>query len=362
MVEMRAKSGQRSADSGMARRGIVASMCLALILYAASVAHSFTTTDIDLTARVTPSQTTVGEPVRYEITVTLPADAPANARVELPGVRGNTGVLEVLDHAVRTDSTQSGKRTVVHTLTLAAYEVGADTLPPQRVEVRIPSDTAVRVFYTEPTILTVKSVATGGDSLQLADIHDDERMPRPFPWALPVALALLAALVWAFRAWRKHVAALRARPVPPPPAPVVAAAEAALARLEALQRDRNERREARIILEPRSFAFTLSEILREYMAARFGLDALEATSSELLTRAATLVPHTLKPEQHDWLRVFCNETDTVKFASAALHAADEARLLEDVRTFVHVTAEKPAASSEAPTSPENLGNTGDAVP
>jgi hypothetical protein len=317
---------------------------------------------VDLSARVAPTATTVGDPVRYEITVTLPPDAPENTRVELPGVRGNTGALEVLDHTVRTDRTQNAKRTIVHTLTLAAYEVGADTLPPQRVEVRVPPDTAALVVYTEPVILTVKSVANAGDSLGLADIHDEERMPRPFPWALPVALALLAALVWAFRTWRKHVAALRARPVPPPPAPVVTAAEAALARLETLRLKRTERREAGANLDSRTFAFTLSEILREYMAARFGIDALEATSSELLMRAATLTSHTLKPEQHNWLRVFCDETDTVKFADAALSAADEARLLEDVRTFVRSTADKPALSTALTTDSAPSGSSGGVTP
>jgi hypothetical protein len=339
VVEMKAKSGQLTADSKTVQRGIVRPVYLAVMLCAAAVAHSITATDIGVAARITPTETTVGEPVRYEITVTLPAEAPANTRVDLPGVRGNTGALEVLDQTVRTDSVQGNGRTIIHTFTLAAYEVGADTLPPQRVEVRVPSDTAALVIYTEPTLLTVKSVAPAGDSLQLADIHDEESMPRPFPWALPVALALLAALVWALRTWRKHVAALRARPVPPPPAPVITAAEAALARLEALQRERNMRREAGDDHEARRFAFTLSEILREYMAARFGIDALEATSSELLTRAATLTPHALAPERHDWLRDFCDETDTVKFADAALSAADEVRLLEDVRAFVRNTGD-----------------------
>lgn|GEM_PF-2730908 len=349
MGDVRACSEKRTTHGKSSPRGAVATICLAATVWATGVGHGFTGADIDLTARVTPSRATVGEPVRFEITVTLPGEAPANARVDLPGLRGNTGELEVLDHAVRTDRAPSGQRTLVHTLTLAAYEVGTDTLPPQRVEIRVPPDTAVLVFYTEPTILTVKSVATGGDSLPLADIHDEERMPRPFPWALPLALALLAVLVWALRAWRKRVAALRARPVPPPPEPVASAGDAALARLESLRREIDRAGGA---LEPRHFTFTLSEILREYLAERFHIDALEATSSELLARAGALVPRLLKPGQHDWLRAFCDETDTVKFASATLGAASEARLLDEVVAFVRATA----INSVRPVNP------GDAAP
>lgn len=301
----------------------------------------FAAVPVDLSARVTPTTITVGDPVRYEITVTHPADA----RVDLPAVRGNTGALEVLDYAVTTDSVTGaadhGRLTVTHTLTLAAYTVGNDTLPPQRVEVRTGTDTTALVLYTPSTVLTVEAT-TPPDARDIADIHDGERLPRAFPWWIPLALAALAATVWGVRTARARRAARRAlRPTPAPRGPT--AVEAALARLDTLERDGFTAGRAR------AFAFTLSEILREYLANRYGIDALEATTSELLERADQTA---LTPTQRAWLRAACEELDGVKFADAVLGAEAAARLVQDTRALVRDTSLRPEDDTDHPARPE----------
>lgn len=293
---------------------------------------------IELAARVSPVEITVGDLVRYEITV----KHPAGARIELPAVRGNTGTFEVLAHETRTDSSLPDRHTLTHVLTLAAYETGEDTLPSQRVEVRLLPDTTLRVLYTPPTTLMVKATAPD-DSGPLAEIYDDERHARGFPWALPLLLAVLAAGFWGLRTWRaRRAAELARRPVPAPPAPT--AAEVAQARLDALEHALPGDGEPDTA---RAFAFTLSEILREYLAARYGIDALEATTTELLERTANLP---LSRIQHDWLRNACDRLDTVKFADAPLDRADARALLAEARTFVQETAPVPDAAP--PTSRE----------
>lgn len=292
---------------------------------------------VDLSARVSPTTITVGDPVRYEITVTHPAAA----RVDLPAVRGNTGSLEVLDHAIRSDSAAEGRVTLTHVLTLAAYDVGIDTLPPQRVEVRSGPDTTVLVLYTPPTILTVE--ATAPDARDLADIHDGQRLPRPFPWWIPLAVLLLAGAGMAIRTWRARRAARRARrPLPAPHA--ASAAEAALARLDALARE--------AVATPaaaRAFAFTLSEILREYLAGQYGIDALEATTPELLERVNDTG---LTPDERAWLHGACDELDGVKFAGMPLTADAATRLLQTTRTLVRETSSRPEDRTNHPAEPE----------
>jgi hypothetical protein len=291
----------------------------ALILAIAWIANA-ASTGIDITAQVDRAEITVGDPVRYEITVTTPA----GARVELPAVRGNTGGMEVTGYAVRTDTAPGGRAAVTHALTLAAYAVGADTLPPQRVEIVQPPDTAVTVLYTQPTYLIVKSTLPA-EAKDIADIHDSERLPTGFPWGLPLLLAAgLAVWQWLRRRARRPETA------PPAEAPrTIPADEAALARLLELEN-------AGLIAAGRSreFAFILSEIQREYLAHRFGIDALEATTTELLERAVALP---LTDDRHAWLRDACAELDGVKFATGVMSARDAARLLRDTRALVQAT-------------------------
>jgi hypothetical protein len=272
---------------------------------------------VDVTAAVDRAAITVGDPVRYEITVAHPP----GARVELPAVRGNTGALEVTGYTVRAGTAPDGRALVTHTLTLAAYAVGADTLPPQRVEIRAPGDTATAVLYTQPTYLVVKPTVSGpgGD---IADIHDRERLPGAVPWALP----LLAAAALGLWAWLRRRARRPRKAAPPAATRALTADEIALARLRELQASGwSEAGRAR------EFAFTLSEILREYLANRFGIDALEATTGELLQRVA---PLPLAVAQQEWLWHFCGELDAVKFATGALPAADADRLLRETAGFV----------------------------
>ncbi len=298
------------------------------LLVALTTTTAATAADVEVTARITPTEITVGDPVRYEITVTHPP----GARVELPAVRGNTGALEVLDYSVRTDSTAASKRAVIHTLNLASYEVGRDTLPPQRVEVRIPPDTTTIVLYTPATFLTVTAVSPA-DAKDIAEIYDEEKLPRSWPWGIPLVLIAAYGLYRALRAWQKR-RTLKPAPQPEVAEVVVTASEAALARLWHL------RREGHIAAgRSRVFAFSLSEIVREYLAARFGIDALEATTAELLERTSRL---SLSTTESDWLRHTCDELDTVKFADVELTLADEARLLDGTETFIRSTAEKPS--------------------
>jgi hypothetical protein len=298
---------------------------------AASVAVPASPADIDLSARVEPSSILVGDPVRYILTVTRPADV----GIELPAVRGNTGRLDVEGYKAARDTLPDGRVRETHTLALTAWIPGEDTLPPQRVEVRRADDTAVTALYTPATVVTVRASAPK-DAKDIADIRDARRLPRPFPWGLPVLLAALGA------AWLIH-RALKRRPKPVPaaaPAPVITPEEAALARLSELEG---------ATLSAREFAFALSEIARAHLAGRFGIDALEATSEELLERVK---PLSLRAGREAWLRAWCESLDLAKFADAALSPADRTRLVDEARAFVvEYTPAAPAETSSVDSGP-----------
>jgi hypothetical protein len=283
---------------------------------------------------VEPSEILVGEPIRYVITVTRPA----RARAELPAVRGNTGRLDVEGYRLTTDTLSDGRVRETHALALTAWSPGDDTLPSQRVEIRAEGDTAAIVLYTPPTAVTVRATAPKNpndakDGNDIADIRDAERLPGSLPWGL-LLLAVVALVIWnllRLRARRPNIVPKTAAPIPTP-------AEIALARLRELEE---------AALPSREFAFALSEILRGYLAARFGVDALEATTEELLERVRPV----LHAGRVGWLREFCESLDRVKFADAALSPVDAASRVEEARAFIRETTvvhETAAAREETP--------------
>jgi hypothetical protein len=149
----------------------------------------------------------------------------------------------------------------------------------------------------------------------------------------------IAIITYAVRRYRR-----RAKPLPAsPPAPAAAPEERALARLRALEE---------AALPAREFAFALSEILRAWLADRFAVDALEATTEELLERAK---PLRLDAGHDAWLREFCESLDRVKFADATLAPGESTRRLAETRDFVRETAAVPSPTKVEPEPDPNEG-------
>jgi hypothetical protein len=285
--------------------------------------------EVELSARVEPSEILVGEPIRYVITVTRPA----RARAELPAVRGNTGRLEVEGYRVTADTLADRRVRETHSLALTAWSPGDDTLPPQRVEIRGEGDTAALVLYTPPTAVAVRATRPQGtkEAGDIADIRDGERLPPGFPWGLPLLLAALAGLWYVL-----GLGGQKPEPVRRAARPVATPEETALVRLRELE-------EAG--LTPREFAFALSEIVRAWLATRHGVDALEATTQELLERTHALP---LPNGRKEWLRESCESLDRVKFAGATLSASDMARRVEEARAFVREALATPQGPGTIP--------------
>jgi hypothetical protein len=167
-------------------------------------------------------------------------------------------------------------------------------------------------------------------------------LPIPYPWLLPLAIALgalVAALLgWlGVRWWRRR----RARPAPQP-----SAEELAYARLAAAERLLAEGR-------AREFGAAVSEAVRLYIEDRLERRAARQTTEELLRElvrepASPLAPH------RELLADFLQHCDLAKFARhplrvdemRAMHAS-ALRFVEAVRSSSGAPASTAAASGVA---------------
>ncbi|MFH0996629.1 MAG: hypothetical protein V1844_14205 [Pseudomonadota bacterium] len=111
--------------------------------------------------------------------------------------------------------------------------------------------------------------------------------------------------------------------------------EAALSSLDALADVEN--------MDGKSFYFSLSNILRTYIEARYSINALEMTTEELLPKVDLLG---LNREMHQELKELIRSTDPVKFAGVPAAVNKMREHLYFVRNFVTQTT-----SQEIPLSP-----------
>jgi hypothetical protein len=177
------------------------------------------------------------------------------------------------------------------------------------------------------------AISTGAQSPP--DIHDIRGiLPIPYPWLLPLAIALgavVAALLgWlGVRWWRRR----STRPAPQP-----SAEELAYARLAAAERLLAEGR-------AREFGAAVSEAVRLYIEDRLGRRAARQTTEELLRElvrepASPLAPH------RELLADFLQHCDLAKFARHPLRVDEMRAMHASASRFVEAVR----SSSGAPPS------------
>ena len=253
-------------------------------------------------ARVQPEQVQLGEPFVYELVITHPADQ----RYELD-LLPDLGDFELLTQA-RTPP-ETGKEPAVTTfrLKLSAFNLGMLTLPelpflvttPEGPKRYVAPGRTIEVAGTLPP----DAEAEGAD---LKDIQPPTEVAIRSLTLVWVLLGLLTAMALGFGAWRLFQK-YRNRPMAEvkPLLPLDVRTRQALQGLEAEKLPEQGR--------VKDFYFRLSEIIRGYLGERYGFDALECTSSELMVELRRKQP--LKfPE--DGLMRFVSESDLVKYARA----------------------------------------------
>jgi hypothetical protein len=282
---------------------------------------------------------TVGDPIAVTLKLTRPPEI-AIRRFAPEAELGKLTLLDRLGDPPRT--LPDGRIEEVRHLRVTVFEVGAFEIPAFVVEY---TDAAGRKGKSATAAIPVQvaSVLPAGDP-QPADIKPPAAMPERILWPwLAGGAALLAAAAWWW--WRRR----RRRPVteaaPQRPVPALPPHLQALEELERLLAgglpDRGRLKE---------FHVELTEILRRYLWARFGVDTFERTTTEILEalRGARLPLRatTLAAE-------FFGACDLVKFAK---HLPDPDAIKGTVdRAYRLIDATRPPEPSEAPAAGAALG-------
>jgi hypothetical protein len=285
------------------------------------------------------------------LTLTVSAVAKAGILVTLPG-KLDLGKLEVLDR----DDGERGGRDLgdgrwAHRFVLgvAAYEIGELEVPPIELSYLNPGG-EVRAVRTASMTLTIKSLLAASNDPQPQPIRpprsalvEDKRVAAVLKGLalLAAALALIGLFVRLARRARRPAAEVVAMAERRPPD------ELAMERLAALRRAGHFG-----VDSYRPFYFAVAEVVRGYLGARYGFDALELTTTELLAELQGKAPHLSEPGSD--VTAFLADTDLVKFAKTG--STDEAalRMLQIAQAIVLSTSkplEQAAAALSGPVRP-----------
>ncbi|HEY2743424.1 MAG TPA: BatD family protein [Polyangia bacterium] len=319
--------------------------------------------DADMAHAEDPEAPTVGVSIDKteahvgdRLTLTVSAVAKSGIAVMLPA-KLDTGKLEILD---RNDGDKTGRdlgdgrRSHRFVLGVAAYETGEIDVPPLAVTYILPSG-QTRSVETEPLTINIRPLVAADEAHPepqperppRSAMVEDQRVVRALKWGgigLGGAIVLLVAGLLIRRAWRRRTpAALVAEANAPKRAPDAVAIE----KLTALRAAGNFGVDGY-----RPFYFALTEIVREYLGARYGFDALEMTTTEVLDELKTRAEH-LVGEGAEVPRFFAS-CDLVKFAKAGSTDAAALAALDAAQAIVLSTAAPLETAAQSISGPVRL--------
>ncbi len=166
------------------------------------------------------------------------------------------------------------------------------------------------------------------DSPQPRDIKGIKVEPIKFEDFIPllIVLGILLSLgLGAYWFWKRR----KNKEVVIPPAPIIPPHEIALQKLFKLEEQKLWQQG-----EIKSFQSELTFIVREYLENRFGIQALESTTEEIVT---DLKAKDISTEHKGQLSSMFRMADMVKFAKATPPADVHSRLLGEAEAFVRNT-------------------------
>ncbi len=284
-------------------------------------------------ARVDPARVKLGDPFVYELVFTH--DKAQRFELRTPS---DWGAFELLDQK-RQRIDGSATATTTFRLQLSVFELGKQKLPDLTFE--WVDDSGGTGQTTAPGLEVEAEGSLAADAEKkgeaLYDIRGNEVVPVR-SWRLVVALAAgLAAVALGYALYRY---AKRPRKVKvKPAAPARPLGERTVAALDALRAE-DLPGQGRV----KEFHFRLSEIQRGFLGERYGFEALESTSDELLASLRRLRTPGLEVEE---LSRFVFEADLVKFAKATAGPDECKRAIEYAYRLVASTTAPP------PPLPEN---------
>lgn len=313
-----------------------------LIFLASLLVCSLHAQDIKINAVLDSNKIRIGEQTKLDIY--LQYNSTKGYKVDWPELTDTlTGKVEIVSKS-SIDSTIPDKSNPAivqqhQQLIITAFDSGYFAIPPLKFYIN--GDTA-NPQLTEAFLLEVHTVPTDTSEAKLKDIKPVFNEPFDWKWYLPYAywslgiIAALALIIFiVYRLTRKKP--VIAEPEKPKVPPHITA-------LETLEKIKAEAvwKEGKI----KEYYSSISDAVRLYIEGRFGVNALELTTDEILRAFRSQVVDSLSKEKLEQLLVL---SDFVKFAKQIPIEQEHNLTLQNAFDFVNGTKREEEIKIEEPT-------------
>jgi hypothetical protein len=266
------------------------------IFFILSFGHLSYAQDIELKARVWPTKARLGDEIKFSIWV----EHPKGMTVTPPTLETRLAPFEIKSVETKPVVEKGGRIQETFLLTITTFELGDLKIPPVLIRYKETSGPSGQELTDPVEIKVVSSPKRVNDKDDIRPIKGPVSLDLRALWSW--ALGILAFLLSVFLAVKVFLGKRKAMDLESKKP----AHERALLELQRLKN--------KGLLEERKtkeFYSELSDILRRYLDRRFGLQTLEATTSETV--------RILREKEFDGLLLpvvkgFLEETDLVKFA------------------------------------------------
>lgn len=287
---------------------------------------------IRVNAVLDSSKIRIGEQTKLDVYLTYDANAQSNLKVEWPSFEDTiTGKVEIISQTA-IDSTIPDKNnpSIIQRhqqFIISAYDSGYFAIPPFKFVVN--GDT-VNPVLTEALFLEVNTVPTDTTDKTIKDIKPPFEEPFDWKWYLPMvywgcaAILLVALIVFIILKLTKKKPELVVERKPDIPPHVLALEQLERVKLEAVWKEG----------KTKEYYSAISDSVRLYIEGRFGIQALELTTDEIVRAFKSQVVDSASKEKLQQMLVL---SDFVKFAKQIPIEQEHAIALQNAFDFVNGT-------------------------
>ena len=310
-------------------------LLLSLLLLALTAPLGRAQDEAALRSRLSRDSILIGDQIEWMLDLQLaPGEA---ASISKPGEQPVPGVEAFGEMAFDTLSEKKGILSLRGHVTLTSFDSGSYVLPPLYVLVARADGSVDTLEYAGPA-LEVNTIPVDTATFQLYDIKGQIRYPLTFKEVLPwIGLALLlAALVWLLLRWirlRRENRNFFGKPAVNDP-PHIAA-------LRSLEKTRSQKLWQNG--KQKQFYTQVTDALRQYIAQRYDIAALEQTSAEMFRE---LSGKDIDPALTEKMKELFTTADFVKFAKHTATDQENENAIPSAIRFVNETYMKEIEKEE----------------
>ena len=248
--------------------------------------------------------------------------------VEKPEEEPAPGVETITPLHFDTLSVKKGVMNIKGSTVLTCFDSGSFFLPPMIVAIQRESGQVDTIFYDGP-IMEVTTIPVDTSNFEAKDIKGQIKYPVTFKELLPWIglLLVLAGIVYVVVRWiklRRENRSFFGRPIVQDPPHITA--------LRALEKIRSQKLWQSD--KQKQFYTAVTDTLRQYMAARYDIAALEETSAEIF---ADLSDKEIDPALLDKVKDLFTTADFVKFAKHSASSDENEDAIPTAVRFVNET-------------------------